>query len=328
LKISLIIPVRNEVASIGPLLVSMFSQTRRADQVILVDGGSTDGTIALLRATQAQGREVRVLEAGDATPGRGRNVGAASAQYEWIAFTDAGLQLEPEWLARLVEVAERDNCDVVYGNYEPVTETRFERCAALAYVPPKQQTPGGVMRGRSTASMLLRRDVWRAVGGFPDLRAAEDLIFMERIERAGFKIGWASQATVWWQLRPDWVSTFRKFVLYSKHNVWAGMQRHWHYGIARQYVVWVVFVMLAMWQSGWWLVVPVLGLLARTAKSIWIRREGRGLGWALNPMQFLGVLGILLTIDLATFIGWAQARLSKRTERSGFQLEEQEKMSG
>jgi hypothetical protein len=125
---------------------------------------------------------------------------------------------------------------VVFGAYEPQTATFFLECAAAAYVAPKQKRPGGRMRGPSIASCLLRRNLWRAVGGFPDLRAAQDLIFMERCQQVG-KIAWTSLALVRRQLQPSLVATFRRFAIYSYHNVLAGRQRHWHYGIARQYFI-------------------------------------------------------------------------------------------
>ena len=63
--------------------------------------------------------------------------------------------------------------------------------------------------------------------------------------------------------------------------------------------------------SAWWLVLPALGLAARAAKSVWRHREGRGLGWAFNPLQLACVVLVLLTIDLATFVGWARALLTR-----------------
>ena len=308
-QVSLVVPVRDEAASIRVLLDSIMAQTRQPDEIVFVDGGSVDNTVEQLRvASERMPERIRIVEAGEAGPGRGRNIGIEAARYEWVALTDAGIRLEPTWLERLAEVAMRDSSiAVVYGNYEPVVTSFFERCAALSYPPPKQARPGGLMRGPSTASMLLRRDVWEQAGGFPDLRAAEDLIFMERLRQRGFKEGWSPSATVWWQLQPDVARTFRKFVLYSRHNVWAGRQWDWHYGVARKYVLMLPFIVMAVLYSLWWLTVPLLITLARVAKSIWNRREGRGLLWLLNPAQFLGVACILLTIDMATFIGWAQA---------------------
>lgn len=313
LGVSLVVPVRDEAETIHELFAALSAQTRRPDEVVLVDGGSTDGTAELMRAAGERDPSIRVVETGGATPGKGRNVGIAAARHEWVALTDAGNEPEPEWLERLIEVVERDpSVSVVYGNYEPVADTYFERCASLVYPSPKQSRPGGRMRGPFIASSLLRREVWSAVGGFPDLRAAEDLMFMEEIERRGFRTGWAPTATVWWRLRPTLGSTFKKFVLYSRHNVWAERQRFWHYGIARLYALASPFLLLAVVHSAWWLAVPALGLVARAAKSIWRHREGRGLGWLLNPAQFLGVMLILLTIDAATFIGWAQALIQRR----------------
>jgi glycosyltransferase involved in cell wall biosynthesis len=313
MRVSLVVPVRDEAGSVGELLAGVAAQTLRPDEIVFVDGGSTDDTVARLRAACAGDPSVRVIEAGEATPGRGRNVGIAAARHEWLALTDAGTRPEPDWLARLVEVARRDAAaSVVYGNFEPFADTFFERCAALAYVPPKQARAGELMRAPSIASALLRREVWERVGGFPDLRAAEDLMFMSAVERAGFRIAWSPRATVWWRLRPTLSETYAKFVLYSRHNVLAGLARHWHYGVARQYAAALVFVALAFAHSAWWLVVPALGLAARAARSVWRRREGRGAAWALNPARLAVVLSIILTIDLATFVGWAQALLQRR----------------
>ncbi len=298
------------------LVDSIRCQTLPPDEVILVDGGSTDRTVALARELTTGDLRYRVLEAREATPGRGRNIGIAAASNDWVALTDAGIRIEQTWLERLCQVLARDpTLDVIYGNYEPIVCTRFSRAAALAYVPPKQLRLGGRMRGPSIASSLVRKAVWEAVGGFPDLRAAEDLIFIEQVEAHGFRIGWAPDATGWWHLQPSLSRTFRKFVLYSKHNVWAGRQRFWHYGIARQYALAAPFLALGLLHSVWWLSVPAAGAMARIAKSIWSRREGRGIRWLFKPVQFLGVGLILATIDAATFLGWFQALCSRPPRR-------------
>lgn len=311
--VSVVIPVRNEEASLPELIESLRAQTLSPAEVLIVNGGSIDRTAEVARSLTAGDDRFRLLDAEAGTPGRNRNLGAEAAAHEWVAFTDAGTRPEPVWLEELVKAAEEDAAaEVVYGNYEPVVSNFFERCAALAYPPPKASRPGGKrLRGPSTASMMLRREVWRKLGGFPDLRAAEDLIFMGRIADAGFRVAWAPGATVWWQMQPTLVRTFRKFVLYSKHNVWAGRQWDWHYGVAQQYAVAAAFVFLALVHSAWWLFGLALWLGARVWKSVWRRREGRGLWWALNPAQLAGVAVILLTIDAATFIGWAQAKIGK-----------------
>ena len=308
-SVSLVIPVRDEEATVGCLLASIGAQIHPADEVIFVDGGSTDLTVTLLRNATLGNTSIRVLESGLGSPGKGRNVGIAAATNEWVALTDAGIKLDPHWIEELVRVVERNpDVDLVYGNYEPVVGTFFERNAALVYVPAKQQRAGTKMRGPSIASCLMRRNVWQAVGGFPDLRAAEDLIFMEHVERRGFKIGWAPRATVWWQIRPSLLSTFRRFVLYSKHNVLAGRQKYWHYGIARQYILALIIALVAFGSGIWWLLVAIpLGLFLRVFKSIWRGRETLNLWGLLNPLRWIQVLIITLAIDFATFVGWIHA---------------------
>lgn len=316
-RISVVVPMCDEAKSLSSLVDSLRGQTFVPAEIILVDGGSRDETIAVAKQLTKGDDRFLVVEAGNATPGRARNVGIAAARCDWVALTDAGIRLEPTWLEHLVEVVERDpGVSVVYGNYEPVTETFFERCAALSYPSPKERRPGGLMRGPSIASSLLLSDVWKRVGGFPDLRATEDLIFMERIQEHGFKLGWAPTATVWWNLEPTLVRTFRKFVVYSRNAVQSRRQRQWHYGVAKIYLLGLPFFVLAVAHSPWWLVFPLLGALARVAKSIWVRRESRGLVWLLQPSQFFAVGVILFTLDLATFVGWWQAAWSQeRTTR-------------
>lgn len=308
LPISLVVPIRNEQDSIENLIESIGRQTLQPDEVLLVDGGSTDGTIGIVERLAAADRRIRLIKTDGATPGMGRNIGIAASANEWIALTDAGIRLELDWLERLYrEVEAGEGVDFVYGNYAPIIDGLFERCAAVAYVPPMS---GEGVRGRSIASCLLRKGVWEKVGGFPDMRAAEDLMFMEAAETVGFKAAFAPKALVHWQLRPDLGSTFSKFVLYSKHNVWAGRQWDWHYGILRQYALLVPFLLLAVLHSPWWLVALPLWLAARTAKRILAHRFEYGLGALVNPLVVAGVMLLITTIDMATFVGWIQAKMS------------------
>ena len=306
--------MRNEAENIQELIDSIQQQSRKPDEVLFVDGGSSDGTIAILRQACEQNSRFRLLEAGKALPGQGRNIGVANSFFDWIAFTDAGNRLESDWLEQLILAANAEpDTGIVCGNFEPVTDSFFTQCAAVAYLSHRVPGENGLVRGPFIASSLVRRDVWHAVGGFPELRAAEDLIFFEEIERKGYKFKWAPKATVHWEIRPGLWGTFRRFLLYSCVNVWAQRQNQWHYGVARLYLLGLPFFILAAWKSAWWLLIPFVALSVRVARRLWLWREGRGLLWVLNPLRFAYVLVITLTLDLATFSGWFAAIL-KRSE--------------
>ena len=106
---------------------------------------------------------------------------------------------------------------IICGNFEPVTDTFFTDCAAVAYIDQKVQRENGPCRGPFIASSLVRREVWHAAGGFPDLRAAEDLIFFEEVVSGRDtcssgplrpRCTFACRSGLW--------STFRRFRLYSE----------------------------------------------------------------------------------------------------------------
>lgn len=319
-KVSLVIPVRNEADSIDVLLESIERQTVQPDEIIIVDGGSTDKTLEILAARSAGDEWLKLIAVDEATPGKGRNIGIDAAKNEWIALTDAGIRLDETWLAELT--ANCQNADIVYGNYAPELSSPFSKdkkslfltAATIAYVPA--QRPGKI-RSMAIASYLLRKEVWEAVGGFPDLRAAEDLMFMEQAKQLDFKSATAPKAMMYWSLRPDVASTFAKFRLYSKHNVWADRQWDWHYGIARQYAVMLPFVLLGIIHSFWWLIAFPVWLAARTIKraaAYWHELGGRVL---FDPRVLSITAFLILVIDAATFAGWFEAAIKPKNDTNG-----------
>lgn len=316
LQVSLVIPARDEARSLPTLLASVRAQTRPPDEVVVVDGGSRDGSVELVEAWQRDWDRLRLVRTSGATPGEGRNLGIQAAAHQVIALTDAGIRLDPRWLEKLCEPMERDpGVEVVYGHYEPVADSFFTQCAALAYVPAPVEVAGARIRGPSVVSALLRRRVWEAVGGFPPLRAAEDLIFMEAIERAGFRIAAAPQAVAYWQMAPDWRSTFGRFSLYSYHNLAAGRARAWHYGVARLYLAALAVCGLAAASSRWWLLALPLGLLARALRTAYRKRAAFAFGEVLGVRRVACLMALQVWLDAATawgFARWMARRLAAR----------------
>ena len=93
IRISLVIPVRNEEESLPVLIDSIRRQTLTPDEVILVDGGSNDRTVQVARELTGSDKRFRLIEAGPATPGLGRNVGIAAASCDWTRGTSTGVRI-------------------------------------------------------------------------------------------------------------------------------------------------------------------------------------------------------------------------------------------
>ena len=312
MKVSVVIPVRDEEASIRELLDSLLAQTRPPDEIVITDGGSLDATPQIIEDYIHSGAPVRLIRAGAALPGRGRNLGAAQASFEWLAFTDAGIRLANNWLEALIAKAEaNDATDVVYGSWEPLTNTFFKQCAAIAYVPPPASHDGVVVRPRSIASALLRREAWQAVNGFPeDLRSAEDLVFMDRLQAAGYKTAFEPRAQVYWDLRPTLWSTFKRFLIYSRNNIRAGMFRQWQSTILFRYGVLLGLLIAALVIEPWWVWFPIgvwlLMLVARAAVSIRRNRSCYPASFFQNLVRGAMVMSLLAVLDAAAILGSLQ----------------------
>src|SRR5437764_381910 len=167
IEISVAIPVRNEETSVRALLEGLLNQTHSPKEIVIADNGSTDMTAEIIEEFIANGAPVKLIRERAGLPGRGRNVAVAHSSCEWIAFTDAGTTPARDWLAALSrKVDENPNVDVVYGTYEPVIDSFFKECAAIAYVSPRIESDGGLVRPRSIVSALMRRRVFETVGGF------------------------------------------------------------------------------------------------------------------------------------------------------------------
>ena len=305
-KISVIVPVRNEATSISTLIEGLLNQTLPPGEIVITDGGSTDNTPDIIEQFVSNGAPVRLVREGFSLPGRARNIGAANASEEWLAFTDAGTRPESDWLERLAAAAVFDSrIDVIYGSFEPKVDSFFEECAAIAYVPARDKEGA---RPWSIVSALMRRKVWESVGGFPeDLRSAEDLLFIRKVEAAGFHIASAPDAIVHWNLQPNLWRTFKRFTTYARHNIRAGLWREWQLAIFKRYAFLLLLAAPAIFAGWWWLVVPAglwFGMMmARAVKSILRNRTTYPANPARNLARLVVLMPILTVIDLAVAVG-------------------------
>jgi glycosyltransferase involved in cell wall biosynthesis len=312
LEISVCVPVRNEENSIRALITRLLAQTLPPAEIVITDSSSSDHTIAIIEEFIKHGAPVKLIREKAALPGRGRNVAVANSRCNWIAFIDAGTVPEPDWLERLAQSATADHgVEVVYGTYEPVTDSLFKLCAVMAYVSPPYKVDDALVRHPSVVSALMKRSVWESVGGFPeDLRSAEDLLFMRKIEQKHFRTVRAPGALVHWQVEPTARKTFKRFVRYARNNMRAGLWREWQARLFMRYALLLLTLLVAMFFGWKGLFAPVVLwflLLGGRAIVALARNRVRYPGNLIeNVTRLLILVPLIAILDAATMIGTLQ----------------------
>ncbi len=172
--ISVVIPALNEAARLPALIASLRAEDPDCE-VIVVDGGSRDGTAALAAAAGA-----RVLAC---RPGRGQQLalGGEAAAGEALLFLHADSRFPAGGLAAIGQ-ALADAPGVVGGNFRLLFDggTRFDRWLAGFYAFIRRH---GLYYGDS--GVFVRAEVYRALGGIKPMAVMEDYDFTRRLERAG-----------------------------------------------------------------------------------------------------------------------------------------------
>lgn len=178
LRLSVVIPTLNEAAYLPNLLDALAAQTRPADEVIVADAGSTDGTPEIARRYGA-----RVVQGG--TPAVGRNAGARAATGDLILFLDADVVPPPDFIARAVAEFLRKGYDVATARVVPWDGNPVEKIvhdAANLYFILMQS----VLPYAPGFCILVRRELHAKIGGFDEtLRMSEDIDYVRRAARHG-----------------------------------------------------------------------------------------------------------------------------------------------
>ena len=217
LRVSLIATVCDEAATLREWLASIEAQTRPPDEVVFVDGGSRDGTAAMLHAWGAeQPFRVRVHEAPGAGISRGRNLAIELAAGPIIAVTDAGTRLVPQWLAALTApFGGVDAPDAVAGVFRGEAEGAFQAAMSATVLP----LPEEIVESRflpSSRSVAFRKQAWAGVGGYPEWATyCEDVLFDMALKAAGYRTVLARDAMVHFAPRNSLPSFWRQYRNYA-----------------------------------------------------------------------------------------------------------------
>ena len=226
--ISLIATVLNEGESINGLLRSIQRQTRQPDEIVIVDGGSRDDTVAIIRSYEDRLPLRLLIEAG-CNISQGRNRAIQAAQGDIIAVTDAGVRLNADWLERITEPLRRDPAlNVVGGFFGADARSPFEIALGATTLPLAREIAAESFLP-SSRSLAFRKATALRVGLYPEwLDFCEDLIFDLRLQRAVGPFAFEPRALAHFRPRSTLRQYFRQYYFYArgdgKANLW--FKRH------------------------------------------------------------------------------------------------------
>jgi glycosyltransferase involved in cell wall biosynthesis len=316
-KVSVVVTVKDEADSIGAFLAALLRQSRAPDEIVISDGGSTDGTAEAIRHAEANGgSRLRLIDAPGTNIAQGRNRAIAACAGSIVAVTDAGTTPQPNWLERLVRPLESDPSIAVSGGFfEPGGSTFLQRCIAVVITPQLPEVSGETFLP-SSRSVAFRRDWWERAGGYPEwLDYCEDIIFDLELKRAGAEIAYAPDARVVWSPAPTLRGFARQYYRYARGDAAAGLWPERH---ALRYGVYLTFLFLGGRVRRRPSSLGLMIALGRPYLARYYRRvdrvpPGRSRGQALLARLLTPL--IVAVGDAAKMTGYAAGQLNRLTAR-------------
>ncbi len=263
-SVSVASTVLNESADIDTLVESLMRQTLAPAEVIIVDGGSTDGTWEHLEAARLEyptllpiRDESCSLQRSPGPIARGRNVGIAAAAADVVACADAGCTYHPGWLANLTApIFAGETQYSVGGSYiDPSNATIWDIASAPFF--GVKLNPEAATKSCTARSMAFRKELWQRVGGFPEtIFLGEDTVFDSKV-REIVTPAFPERAKAAYQPRHTFRSALRQMVSYSvTDGVLGGRSARLWRNLARCFAE--IFALLALVYSP----IPLLSVLA------------------------------------------------------------------
>jgi len=204
--VAVVVPILNEAHRLAPCLDGLLGQGPEVGEILIVDGGSTDGTCELVRSYACRDQRLRLVEAGRApVDWNGKVWGLAAGERalgsaaKWLLTLDADVHPAPALARSLVVRAEHRHIRLMSvataqrlsGAVEGLLHPAF--LATLVY---RFGRPGGATRNRGAAlangqCCLIRRDLLHELGGFQTLRDSlcEDVTLARLAAQAGDTVG-------------------------------------------------------------------------------------------------------------------------------------------
>ena len=261
-SVSVVIPTLNAGSWLGPLLTALDGQSVRLLEIILVDSGSTDDTLA----TAAGHPLVRVVPITNFSHGGARNLGAREARGELVALlTQDASPADASWLARLIEVVREEGVVAAYSRQTPRPDANPMEQFFLADRFPAGSTvyrrarPGQTLLIEdvffSNVAALVRRDILLRFPFDEELIMSEDQQFARDVLQAGYAVAYVPASVVVHShnytlgvcLRRYFDSIYSLRTLFHGHDFgttwrmgWSYQWREWRFMVTR-YPGWIPY---------------------------------------------------------------------------------------
>ena len=225
---AVVIPCRNEAATIEALLDAIERQHHLPDEVLLVDDQSIDETVAIARAWSLRCPRIRFF----VVPGPGRgpaaamNAGISRCESDIVVRLDGHCRPHPQYIAHAVETLLSREAGIVGGVWEirPGASTAVGRAIAAVVAHPigsggatyRNARHSGVHEVDTVPFGCFRRSLWQQLGGYDEALASnEDYDFNFRIRMAGEKVLLNSEIrSIYWS-RPTLATLGRQYFRYG-----------------------------------------------------------------------------------------------------------------
>ncbi len=194
MKCSIVIRAYNEAQHLGRLLEGIKQQTVKDVDVILVDSGSTDATIAI---AEAYGARILHIPSAEFTFGRSLNYGIREAKREFIIMASAHVYpVYPDWLETLLRPFEDDSVALAYGKQRGPDFAKFSEQQIFHQWYPDLSNPKQETAFCNNANAAIRKNLWEKNNYDETLTGLEDLAWAKWAKEQGHAIAYVAEAEI------------------------------------------------------------------------------------------------------------------------------------